>query len=91
MSDEIRLRHGIHFSAFGIQFDSKATRIRLENTGEINYLWVIEWTGPQVFTAMEFLRVGNLTYTGQLAASVFPAGTVLVIMEEEVPLQGEKP
>ena len=91
MTDEIRLRHGIPFSEFGVQFNSEVTRLRIENDGDVNFLWAIEWTGPPLHSDMEFLKVGNLTYTGQLAASVFPAGTVLVIMEKEVvSLQGEK-
>jgi hypothetical protein len=91
MSDEIRLRHGIPFSEFGVQFNSEVTRLRLENDGEVNFLWATEWTGPPLHSAMEFLKVGNLTYTGQLAAGIFPTDTVLVIMEKEVvPLQGEQ-
>jgi len=91
VTDEIIFRHGIPFSEFGVLFNSEVTRLRIENDGEVNFLWAIEWTGPPPLSAMDFLMLGNLTYTGQLAASVFPAGTVLVIMEKEVvSLQGEK-
>jgi len=92
MSDEIRLRHGIPFSEFGVQFNSEVTRLRLENDGDVNFLWAVEWTGPPPLSAVDFLMLGNLTYAGQLAASVFPTDTVLVIMEKEVvSLQGEQP
>jgi len=92
MSDEIRLSHGIPFSEFGVQFNSEVIRLRIENDGDVNFLWAVEWTGPPPLSAVDFLMLGNLIYTGQLAASVFPEGTVLVVMEKELePLQGEKP
>jgi hypothetical protein len=81
---------GNTFSEFGIQSDYRATRFCLKGDDGRNFLRIVEWTGPPWHTVSEFLKFGNPIYMGMLQAGSFPAGTVLVVMEEEVPPQGEK-